>query len=120
MRPRVQRAPGIPCALQWAKRFAKPGRNAPRECGSVFDGCERRRRLAECDQLTPGRSEIGWPVAEKLAKLPPMKANIKNQVPSASDIAARVEALDWMQATADLDAQGCAVLKGLLSPDECF
>ena len=27
--------------------------------------------------------------------------------------------IDWTQATADLDAQGCAVLKGLLSPDEC-
>lgn len=31
----------------------------------------------------------------------------------------RVEAIDWAQATADLDAQGCAVLKNLLSPDEC-
>jgi hypothetical protein len=38
---------------------------------------------------------------------------------SPSAIAARVEALDWAQATADLDAQGCAVLKGLLSPEEC-
>jgi hypothetical protein len=76
--------------------------------------------LAEWNQLTPGRSEIGWPVAEKLAKLPPMKANMKSQIPPASpDIAARVEALDWAQATADLDAQGCAVLNGLLSPDEC-
>lgn len=37
----------------------------------------------------------------------------------ASDIAARVDAIDWTQATADLDAQGCAVLRGLLTPDEC-
>jgi hypothetical protein len=36
-----------------------------------------------------------------------------------SDIAARVNAIDWTQATGDLDAQGCAVLKGLLSADEC-
>ena len=36
-----------------------------------------------------------------------------------SDIPARVDAIDWAQATADLDAQGCAVLKGLLSPEEC-
>ncbi|MEA2863585.1 MAG: uncharacterized protein QOC84_1541 [Bradyrhizobium sp.] len=36
-----------------------------------------------------------------------------------SDIAARVEAIDWAEAGRDLDAQGCAVLKGLLSPDEC-
>jgi uncharacterized protein len=38
---------------------------------------------------------------------------------SPPDIATRVDAIDWTQATRDLDAQGCAVLKGLLSPDEC-
>jgi len=37
----------------------------------------------------------------------------------SSAIAARVEAIDWGEATTDLDAQGCAVLKELLSPDEC-
>ena len=36
-----------------------------------------------------------------------------------SAIIARVEALDWPQAISDLDAQGCAVLKGLLSAEEC-
>jgi uncharacterized protein len=36
-----------------------------------------------------------------------------------SDIAARVAALDWAQADSELDAEGCAVLKGLLTPDEC-
>jgi uncharacterized protein len=36
-----------------------------------------------------------------------------------SDISARIDAIDWTQATSDLDAQGCAVLKSLLSPDEC-
>jgi len=40
-------------------------------------------------------------------------------VQSTSDIAARVDAIDWAQATAELDAQGCAVLKDLLTPDEC-
>jgi len=39
-------------------------------------------------------------------------------VPS-SDIATRVDTIDWKQAETDLDAQGCAVLKGLLTPDEC-
>src|SRR6202789_325657 len=39
-------------------------------------------------------------------------------VPS-SDVAARVDAMDWARASRDLDAQGCAVLKDLLSPDEC-
>ena len=39
--------------------------------------------------------------------------------PSPSPIAARVAAIDWEQAEGDLDAQGCAVLKGLLSAEEC-
>jgi uncharacterized protein len=39
--------------------------------------------------------------------------------PPASDISARVDAIDWAQAETDLDAQGCAVLKQLLTPDEC-
>src|ERR1700716_3297516 len=39
--------------------------------------------------------------------------------PAPSDIAARVDAVDWTQASSDLDAQGCAVLKGLLSAAEC-
>jgi hypothetical protein len=36
-----------------------------------------------------------------------------------ADITARVDAIDWTQATGDLDAQGCAMLKGLLSREEC-
>jgi len=36
-----------------------------------------------------------------------------------SGIAARVDAIDWAQASLDLDAQGCTVLKGLLSPEQC-
>jgi uncharacterized protein len=38
---------------------------------------------------------------------------------ASSDIAARVDAIDWTQTVSDLGAQGCAVLKQLLSPDEC-
>ena len=34
-------------------------------------------------------------------------------------VAARVAGLNWVQAESELDASGCAVLKGLLSPDEC-
>jgi uncharacterized protein len=50
-----------------------------------------------------------------------MKTSAKTMIRPVppSDIAARVGAIDWTAATADLDAQGCAVLKGLLSPDEC-
>jgi hypothetical protein len=36
-----------------------------------------------------------------------------------SDVAVRVTAIDWTQAIADLDAQGCTVLKGLLGAEEC-
>lgn len=38
---------------------------------------------------------------------------------SPSAIDARVAVIDWTQAASDLDAQGCAVLKGVLSSDEC-
>jgi hypothetical protein len=50
-----------------------------------------------------------------------MKANATTAIRQApsSDIAARVDAIDWAQATEDLDARGCAVLKALLTPDEC-
>jgi hypothetical protein len=39
--------------------------------------------------------------------------------PPPSGIAARVDAIDWTRVSNDLDAQGCAVLKGLLSAEEC-
>jgi uncharacterized protein len=45
-------------------------------------------------------------------------ANLIRPAPP-SGITARIEAIDWAQATHDLDAQGCAVLKGLLARDEC-
>jgi uncharacterized protein len=50
-----------------------------------------------------------------------MKSQAKTTIrPAPSpDFAARVDAIDWTEASRDLDAQGCAVLKGLLSPDEC-
>ena len=49
-----------------------------------------------------------------------MKSAAKQNVhTSAPDIGARVAAIDWTQATSDLDAQGCVVLKDLLSAEEC-
>src|SRR5712672_2624926 len=50
-----------------------------------------------------------------------MKSTAKTLVRPATQpaIAARVDAIDWAQATGELDAQGCAVLKELLSRDEC-
>jgi len=44
------------------------------------------------------------------------KQNVRTLAP---DIGARVAAIDWTQAASDLDAQGCAVLNGLLSAEEC-
>jgi uncharacterized protein len=49
----------------------------------------------------------------------PMKASAKKIIAGSSGIAARVDAIDWPAAESDLDLQGCAVLKGLLTPDEC-
>lgn len=43
----------------------------------------------------------------------------KSPLAPAADITNRVATLDWPQITADFDAQGCAVLKGLLTPDQC-
>jgi len=50
-----------------------------------------------------------------------MKSTAKNLIHPAppSDIAARIDVIDWTQAISDLDAQGWAVLKGLLSAEEC-
>jgi hypothetical protein len=50
-----------------------------------------------------------------------MKSAVKNivrPVPS-SDVVARVGAIDWQEASRELDEQGCAVLKGLLSVEQC-
>ena len=43
----------------------------------------------------------------------------KSAQSSVPDLASHVDALDWPQITAELDPQGCAVLKGLLTPDQC-
>jgi uncharacterized protein len=50
-----------------------------------------------------------------------MKSTATNIIHPAppSDIAARLDAIDWTQAIDELDAQGCAVLKELLAPEEC-
>src|SRR5690349_20208809 len=48
-----------------------------------------------------------------------MKANAKIHVVPGSDLGPRVDAIDWAEAERDLDAQGCAVLKRPLTPDQC-
>ena len=48
-----------------------------------------------------------------------MTATAKTITRPTTGIPARVGALGWDEITADLDSQGCAVLKELLSPLEC-
>ena len=48
-----------------------------------------------------------------------MTMTARKSAPPALDLVAHADTLDWPQITADLDAQGCAVLKGLLTPDQC-
>jgi uncharacterized protein len=57
----------------------------------------------------------------RFAKIAAMKSSAQHIIrpASSSDIAARVDTVDWAQAGRDLDAQGCTVLKGLLSAAEC-
>ena len=40
-------------------------------------------------------------------------------VSPTTDLAPHVDALDWPQIASELESQGCAVLKGLLTPDQC-
>ena len=40
-------------------------------------------------------------------------------IDEAIDLTAHVDTLDWPHITAELDTQGCAVLKGLLTPEQC-
>ena len=64
--------------------------------------------------------EIEWCSILRFAKHTAMKSAAQNLIhPASSDVTARVDATDWTQASHELDAQGCAVLKDLLSPDEC-
>jgi hypothetical protein len=48
-----------------------------------------------------------------------MKTSAQRTIAPPSGIPARIDVIDWAQATADLDALGCAVLKSLLTPQEC-
>jgi hypothetical protein len=66
------------------------------------------------------QTEIGWRRHVRFAKLADMKSTAKNIIdPVSSAIAARVDAFDWTQISSELDAHGCAVLKGLLAAEEC-
>ena len=57
----------------------------------------------------------------RLPQIGGMKTSAKTAIRPVppSGIATRVDALDWAQVGADLDAQGCALLRNLLTPEEC-
>ena len=64
--------------------------------------------------------QIGWRGTSGFEKIAAMISAAKPTIrPSVPDIVARVAAIDWTQTASDLDAQGCAVLQGLLSAEEC-
>jgi hypothetical protein len=49
-----------------------------------------------------------------------MKSTAKSiACPTPPYIAARIDAIDWTRISADLDAQGCAVIEQLLTPQQC-
>jgi hypothetical protein len=50
----------------------------------------------------------------KLSSGPPVL-----ELPAAEKVLERLEALDWSSIAASLDAQGCALLPRVLSPDDC-
>jgi hypothetical protein len=67
-----------------------------------------------------GFPEIGWRKARRFAKIATMTSTAEKIIhPAIPSAAARVAAIDWAQATGELDGQGCAVLKGLLAAEEC-
>ena len=59
----------------------------------------------------PGMTDVKGMIAMAIAK----RVSAPDSVPN---LAAHVGALDWPQITAELDSQGCAVLKNLLTPDQ--
>jgi hypothetical protein len=50
-----------------------------------------------------------------------MNARVKEAlaITPARNIASRVKSLDWERVSKDLDAQGCAMIEGLITPEEC-
>jgi hypothetical protein len=45
--------------------------------------------------------------------------NDPSEIAPAKDMVGRVTAFDWGRVSSDLDAQGCAMIEGLLTPEEC-
>ncbi|HYE34681.1 2OG-Fe(II) oxygenase [Methylocaldum sp.] len=48
-----------------------------------------------------------------------VRARTAMVIASVEDVAERVRVLDWERVAQDLDAQGCAMVESLLTPEEC-
>jgi hypothetical protein len=44
---------------------------------------------------------------------------LANSAVSSASAVERIEELDWQRISQELDAQGCAILKGVLNREEC-
>src|SRR3954447_25932204 len=65
-------------------------------------------------------SEIGWLGERWTAKVIAMTMTARKSAQSSvPDLTTHVDSLDWPQITGELDAQGCAVLTSLLTPEQC-
>src|SRR5580693_102166 len=87
---------------------------APKQSSS-FRPLGRFADARDDDRMIGNRVAQGSEVCEAAA----MKADAQIRPVPSSDFAARVDTLDWAQAERELDAQGCGVLKGLLTSEEC-
>jgi uncharacterized protein len=66
--------------------------------------------------LAPGNSD--W--LNQMTRDMPAPARTSRHVPDISrGMPARVDVLPWAELSEKLDAEGCAVMEGLLTPDEC-
>ena len=86
---------------------------------AFIDRTTRYGSLRSQGRRGKGLPEIGWRSVRAVCETARHESNRKKYRPFHPPLAARVDAIDWTQATADLDAQGCAVLKELLTPEEC-
>src|SRR5882757_1789487 len=83
---------------------------AIKSCGYGSRPSPGRRRRGGGNRVASSRA-----ICEHAA----MKTNAKKIAAVPSAVAARVDAIDWTATEGELDAQGCAVLKSLLTADEC-
>src|SRR6185503_11089543 len=113
-RSRQKAASGPPAASSsnWRTPFSSAASATP----MMWSNCRCADSRGSIRAPSGNRVARNASICEHGAMRSAAKPNSQIQPP---DIGARVAAIDWAQATTDLDAQGCAVLKGLLLAEEC-